>query len=133
MHRAERKLTQHRWVASMSRLPIQFRREVSLRITSFIILFAPFSMIFAQAQAGTQQQSAETKRWENSIYISAGPAIAYVNRNDVQDTGIKLDFVNSGFGVGKILTNNRGLSLARGQFEYVAEVEPFWLADSLLR
>lgn len=99
----------------------------------FIILFAPFSMIFAQAQAGTQQQSAETKRWENSIYISAGPAIAYVNRNDVQDTGIKLDFVNSGFGVGKILTNNRGLSLARGQFEYVAEVEPFWLADSLLR
>jgi hypothetical protein len=68
-----------------------------------------------------------SKPWETTVYFTGGPAIAYKFTSPEEDYSQKLNIYNAGFSLGKVFLNRNEGRHVRGQFEYLAEIEPFWL------
>ncbi len=67
-----------------------------------------------------------SKPWETTVYFTGGPA-SYVLNFPPNFPSDKLRLYDAGFSLGKVFLDRSKDRHVRGQFEYLAEVEPFWL------
>jgi hypothetical protein len=81
------------------------------------------------ASAASQNQNDPTyKLWQIGGFAAGGFPPAYEVYSPESHYGVKLDLLNAGLQVGRMLTAPRGPGFLRGRGEAVAEVIPFWLA-----
>jgi lipid A 3-O-deacylase len=87
-----------------------------------ILLAIPFSPSFGQGKPATGNTAPAsavlaTDPWEYGVFFGAGFGVG--DRSS-------FSFTNAGVRAGKVLTDPHGPSFLRGQFEYAAEVLPYW-------
>lgn len=74
--------------------------------------------VMASAQEGVSKPDPGRSPWEFGALVQGGKGVTD-NRNDFK-------FIMAGVHGGKVLTGNFGPRLLRGNFEYAAELFPFW-------
>lgn len=96
----------------------------------YIFSLASILCIAGHAQtAPSVGGSSISKPWETTVYFTGGPA-SYVLDFPPNFPSFKLRLYDAGFSVGKVFADRSKDWHVRGQFEYLAEIEPFWLSHS---
>ena len=73
--------------------------------------------------------SSLSKPWETTVYFTGGSA-SYVIDLPPNFPSQKLRLYDAGFSLGKVFADRSKDRHIRGQFEYLTEIEPFWLGHS---
>src|SRR6266702_503020 len=87
----------------------------------------------AQTASGTpsdisrNQNDSIVGSWRFGIFAAGGFPPAYEIHTRVHHYGVRLDFINAGFELGKVVTARKGRGLLQGRGEAVVEMMPFWL------
>jgi lipid A 3-O-deacylase len=100
-------------------------------------LLALVSVSFSQTSSSSSPNASEVASTQT---ISSGDFVGSVMKRDPWDLGVFIDggfgttgetsdhFLNAGVRIGKVLTDAAGPGILRGQFEYAAELIPYWQA-----
>ena len=77
--------------------------------------------------AASHDLGSKTLRWETGVYAATGFAIANQVSERFERYDLQLRLYTAGITVGRQLTGPHGRGMKRGDLEYLAELEPFWL------
>ncbi len=88
-------------------------------IAGFVLLLNP-SQLDAQSASGGSKTTGSALPLEIGAIVQGGKGVTD-NRDDFK-------FMMAGVHAGKVLTSDHGSGLLRGNFEYAAEIFPFWQA-----
>ena len=93
-------------------------RRLRLRLLVSVAIASMVGSCGVRAQEGISKSDPSRHPWEIGALVQGGKGVTD-NRND-------FTFMMAGVHAGKVLTGDFGPKLLRGDFEYAAELFPFW-------
>jgi lipid A 3-O-deacylase len=124
-------------------LPGQSLQQVGALLKKQMVLLVAFLLGLVPvsfSQTSSSSTSSNAGETSSTRTISNGDFVGSVMKRDPWDRGVFIDggfgttgetsdhFLNAGVRIGKVLTDAAGPSILRGQFEYAAELIPYWQA-----